>query len=107
MPVENLLADLLGQLSYFDGAALVVAATNESLLLERREMLVHRRERGELQRVRDLLEARRVAVLVDEANEVVQYFFLPFCQCHRKSPTGSVLASFTVGEPKAKVNGTV
>ena len=82
VPVENFLAHRLRQLRHLDRPALVVAAPDESLFLERREMLVHRRERRQLQRVRDLLEARRVAVLVDKADQVVQDFFLPFRQRH-------------------------
>ena len=69
-------------------------------------MLVHRRERRQLHRVRDFLEARRVAVLVQEPNQVIQHFFLPFRQCHG-SPSYTIAAFATVGEPKAKVNGTL
>ena len=49
-------------------------------------MLVHSRQRGQLQRVGDFLKARRIAVLIDEAHQVVQDLFLPFRKCHRKSP---------------------
>src|ERR1700733_353072 len=106
MAVQYFLAHLLGQLSYFNRATLVVASTDETLLFERRQMLVHRRKRGQLERVRDLLEARRVAVLIDEAHQVVQYFFLPFCKRHCRPLTRSIFVLPTIGESKAKVNGT-
>src|SRR5271170_7276670 len=49
-------------------------------------MLVHRSERRQLEGVSNLFEARRIAVLVEEAHQVIQNFFLPLRQCHSVSP---------------------
>jgi len=47
VPVEHLLAHRLGKLSDFDRPALVVAAPDESLAFQRRDVLVHRGERSQ------------------------------------------------------------
>src|SRR6185437_3276077 len=84
----------------------VVTAADESLFLERGKMLVHGRERGELQRVRDFLEARRIAVLINEANQVVQHFFLPFRQRHSRPPRFAQYSPPLYRRIKSEVNGT-
>ena len=66
----------------FDGTALVVAAANEALLLQRRDVFVHGGERRELQPLADLFEAGRVAVLGLKRDEEIENFFLPFGQGH-------------------------
>ena len=43
-------------------------------------MLVHRRERGEAETAADFLQARRVAVLLDEIVEEIENFPLTFGQ---------------------------
>jgi hypothetical protein len=53
-------------------AGRVERAADDALALEVREVLVHRGERAEPHRLGDLLEARRVAVLVDVPGEVVE-----------------------------------
>src|SRR4029077_20769413 len=95
---------------HLNRAALIVPAADEPLFLERREMLVHRGKRSQLQRMCDFFKTRRIAVLVQEGNQVVQYFFLPFRQCHRKPPAFPCnfhSSICNVGESKAKVNSTL
>ena len=60
-----------------DRAAAVPRPTDEPLLLEIRQVLVHRRERRQPEPAANLLEARRVAVLLDELPEVVENLALP------------------------------
>ena len=50
-------------------------------------MLMNGRERGEFERVGDLLKARRIAVFIEEPDQVIQDFFLPLGQRHR-TPLG-------------------
>ena len=69
-------------------------------------MLVHRRQRRQLQRARNFLKTGRIAVLVDESHQVIQYFFLPLRQRHF-TPLWAQVEAYTLGEPKAKVNGTL
>jgi hypothetical protein len=56
---------------------LVVAPPDEALLFESGEMLVHSGEGSKLKSVRNLFKTRRVAIFVDEPDEVIQDFFLP------------------------------
>src|SRR5580704_5150749 len=105
MTVQNLFANRFGQLDYFNRTALVVAAADKSFFFERRKMLVHRRQRSELQRVRNFLKTRRIAVLVEEPDQVVQDFLLPLCERHFR-PLDPEFEGRSVGELKAKVNGT-
>jgi hypothetical protein len=58
-------------------AALVRVPTDAALPLEVRQVLVHRRERGEGEVPSDLLEGRRVAVLGDVPAHVVEELLLP------------------------------
>ena len=55
-----------------DRAAAIPGALDEALFLEVGQVLVHRRERRQAEAPADLLEARRVAVLLDEVVEVVE-----------------------------------
>src|ERR1700681_2533495 len=82
LALEHLILHRFGQLKNFDGAALIVAAANEALFLQRGDVLVHGGERGELHTLADLFKAGRVAVLVLEGNEIIQDFFLTFGQGH-------------------------
>jgi len=65
---------------------------------------MHCRERRKLQRGCDFLETRRIAVFIEETDQVVQNLFLPLRQRH-PYPLFR-LASQSVGESKAKVNST-
>src|SRR5712692_6402436 len=101
LALDHLLADRLGELHHLNRTALVVAAADETLALESRDVLVHRRQRSQLQRACDLLKARRVAVLVQEADQEIQDLFLPLGECH-----GALLPTAgpaSLGELKAKV----
>src|SRR5580658_8504517 len=81
--IANLFLHGLGQLQNLDRTALIVAATNEAFFLERGDVLVHSRQRRQLQALADLFKAGGVAVLVVKRNQVVQDFFLPLSQRHR------------------------
>src|SRR3977135_2835475 len=99
VPVEHLFPHRLGKLRHLYRPALVVAAPDESLALQRRDVLVDRGQRSYLQRARNLFEARRVAMLVQEDNQKIEHFFLPLGQCH-----GALLEyGGIVGEVKANV----
>src|SRR5580700_5636176 len=63
-------------------------------------MLVDGSQRIKFQGAGDFLEAGRVAVLVHEADEVIENLLLAFGQCHKGSaPIG---CKATIGEEKAK-----
>src|SRR6266850_7797541 len=64
----------------FHRPASIPCAPDEPLLLKIREMLVHGRERRQVEASPDLLEARRVAVVLDELVQVIQDFALTFCE---------------------------
>src|SRR2546425_142653 len=91
--------DRLRKLDHFNGAALVVAAADEPFALKGSDVLVYSGKRGQLERVGDFLEARGVAMLVEEAHEQIKNFFLPLGQCHHVPRTRMA----SVGELKAKV----
>ena len=82
LSLHHLVLHGLWQLHNFNRTALVISAPDETLLLERRDVLVNRRERRQLQSLADLLKTRRVAVLRLKGDQVIQHFFLPFCQRH-------------------------
>ena len=63
-----------------DRAAAVPGAADEALLLEVGQVLVHRGQRRQAEAPADLLEARRVAVLLDEFLQVVENFALALRQ---------------------------
>jgi len=65
---------------HFDRTASVPGALDEAFILEVGQMLVDRRERREAETPADLLEARRIAVLLDEIVEVIEDFPLAFGQ---------------------------
>src|SRR5687768_2183258 len=65
-----------------DRAALVVRALDVSLALEVGEVLMHRGERVIVELPRDLLEARRVAVLLRVAGEKIEYLALTLGKRH-------------------------
>src|SRR5690348_3618598 len=104
MAFDDLLAHGLGKLRDFDGAGLIVAAADEAFFLKRGEMLVHRGERRELEAAGDLLEAGRIAALVEKADQIIENFLLPLRERHRKPPVGN---GRIMGEVKAKVNSTL
>lgn len=81
-PGDDGLGNGFHELRDFDRAALVVAAADEAFLFERGEMLVHRGERGELERAGYFFEARRVTVLVHEGYEVIENLLLALGQGH-------------------------
>jgi len=56
--------------------------------------------------VRNFLKTGRIPILVDESHQVIQYFFLPLRQRHF-TPLWAQREAYTLGEPKAKVNGTL
>ena len=64
----------------FDRAAPVPGALDEALFLQVGEVLVDRGERREAETAADFLEARRVAVLLDEIVEVIEDFPLTLGQ---------------------------
>ena len=53
-------------------------AADEALLLQVRQVLVHRGERRQVEATADFLQARRVAVLLDEVVQVIQDLALAF-----------------------------
>src|ERR1700676_2312378 len=101
MAFHHLLANRLRQLRDFNRTALVVATANESFPFQRGDVLVHRGQRGQAQRARDLFKARRVAVLVHEIDQKIQDFLLSFGERHRLSPQKTPARS-SIGEYKAK-----
>ena len=82
LAVDDLFLDRLRQLDDLDGAALIVTAANEALLLERSDVLVHGGQGSEFQALADFFKAWRVAVLGLKRYKVVENFFLPFGQSH-------------------------
>ena len=79
-----------------DRAAAVPGALDEALFLEVGEVLVHRRERREVEAPADFLQAGRVAVLLDEVVEVVEDLPLTLGQW--------LHGARTIRKGKAKVN---
>ena len=67
--------------------AAVPGALDEALFLQVRQVLVHRGQRREAEAPADFLEARRVAVLLDELVQVIEDLALPFGE--RKHATSS------------------
>ena len=61
-----------------DRTAAVPRALDDALLLQVREVLVHGRQRRQVEAPADLLQARRVAVLLDEVVQVIQNLALAF-----------------------------
>jgi hypothetical protein len=49
-------------------------------------MLVDSGEGSEFEGARDFLKARRIAVLVEKADQIIEHFFLPLRQGHRFPP---------------------
>src|SRR6266436_10090312 len=84
--IADLILDRLRQLDDFDGAALVIAAPNETFFLERGDVLVHGGQRSEFEAFANFFEARRVAVLGLKGHEVIEDLFLPFGQSHAPPP---------------------
>lgn len=96
---SKLIAYGLGELADFDGAALIVAAANETLLLEGGKMFVNSGKRGEFESVANFLEAGRVATLIDEIDEVVEDFFLTLGQGHSQSFAFRFVSGFAFWSP--------
>src|SRR5581483_4087899 len=92
----------LRQLHNFDRTALVISAPDKAILLQRGDVLVDGRERGQLQALANLFEAGSVAVLGFKGHQVVQDFLLPFCKGHAASPFEK-FSTATLGEKKANV----
>jgi hypothetical protein len=65
-----------------DGAAAIVGALEEALVLQISDVFVHGGEGAEAQTAGDLLVGRGVAVLLSEAGEEVDDLFLPSRNCH-------------------------
>ena len=81
----------------FDRPAAVPGALDEPFVLQIGEMLVDRCERRQTESTADFLQARRVAVLLDEIVEVIEDFPLALGQWQHAR---------TIRKGKAKVNGT-
>ena len=88
----------------FDRPAAVPGAADEAFLLQVGQVLVHRRQRRQAEPPADLLETRRVAVLLDEFLEIVEDLALAFGEwLHGAPPSGGVYLSIrTLREEKAK-----
>src|SRR5437667_6615689 len=72
---------------HFHRTTAVPGSLDEAFLLKVRQVFVYRGERREPKATADLLEARRVAVLLDEFIEVIEDLALPFRERkHRRSP---------------------
>src|SRR5207245_8904782 len=93
LPMLPLLLDILR--SKVQAPALVESALEVLLGFERRDVLVDRSQRCEIQPSRDLLVARTVPVVFDKPRYEVQHLLLPLGNSHRTS-----LA--IVGEEKEK-----
>ena len=90
---------------HLDRPAAVPRALDEALFLQVGEVLVHRRQRREAEAAADFLEARRVAVLLDELVQVVEDFALPFGERkHAGLSLAEVRCDGTIRKRKAKVN---
>ena len=63
-----------------DRAAAIPGAPDEALFLQVGEVLVHRRQRRQAEAFADFLQARRIAVLLDEFVQVVENFALALGQ---------------------------
>src|SRR5204863_7451507 len=61
-----------------DRSAAVPCAADEPFFLQVRQMLMDRRQRGQIEAAADFLQARRVAVVLDEVAQVIEDFTLPF-----------------------------
>ena len=91
-----------------DGTAAIPRASDESLLLEVRQMLVHRCQRGQAEAPPDFLEAGGVAVLLDEVVQVIEDFPLTFGKRQHhvpSSPWGSHRRGFV--RPAGRVSENV
>src|SRR5207248_5240340 len=88
---------------HLDRPAAVPCALDEALFRQVRQVLVDRRQSRKTEAPADFLEARRVAVLLDELVEVVQNLALPFGQGKHVRATSSS-ARETIRKEKAKVN---
>src|SRR5439155_10659917 len=80
--------------------ALVRQPLDQALALQVPEVLVHRGQGGEPEVTADLLERRRIAVLVDVLAQVVEHLLLPLGH-HRPAPPKGVAR---VSEGKANGN---
>jgi len=65
-----------------DGAAAVVSALEEALILQVGDVLVYGGQGAETQTTGDLLVRRRVSILLREAGEEVDDLFLAPCDSH-------------------------
>src|SRR5207249_1863685 len=84
--------------------ALVETALQVLFGFERRDVLVDRRERSQIQAVGNFFIAWTVAVVFDEPRHEVQNLFLPLGNRHCTSSLFSLLIlHFIVGEEKGKV----
>src|SRR5580698_7743696 len=82
LAVAHLFLRRLRQLQNLDRSALVIPPADKAFLLKRRDVLVHRRERSQLQTFADFLKTGGVAVLGLECDQVVEHFFLSLGQGH-------------------------
>ena len=79
----------------FHRAAAIPRPADEALFLQVGEVLVHRRQRRQAEAFADFLEARRIAVLLDELVQVVENLALPLGQwLHRCSATRTPVSPF-------------
>src|ERR1035441_3474841 len=86
------------RLQQIDGAAAIVVAAQQSLLLQVGDVLVHGRQRAEAEPLGNLFERWRIAVLVHELGDEIVHLFLTASECHgRAQPSASI-----VSEQKAK-----
>jgi hypothetical protein len=79
-PIVALFCRACGQ--HVDGPAAIVRSLQQALVLQIGDVFVDSGERVEPEAVRNFLVGRRVPVLLSEAGEEVDYFFLPPCDGH-------------------------
>ena len=65
-----------------DGATAIVRSFEQPLLLQVRDVLVHRGQGLEIQPPGDLIEGRGVSILFHEAADEIDHFFLSACNGH-------------------------
>src|SRR5580704_2544052 len=88
---HGLLQPSLGR-HQIDGAAAVIVAREQALLLQIRDVLVHGGQRIQVEPLANLLKRRRIAMLGHESRNKVVNFVLPACDRH----------AAIIGEQKAK-----
>src|SRR5262249_2176718 len=86
---------------HLDRTAAVPGSFDEALLLQVRQVLMDRGERGEPELVPDFLEAWRVSGPLNELVQVVENLTLPFCEREHR-PSSRPGESICKGKAKIK-----